>query len=42
MLMRISLIVAILAALAAGTLNVLQVRDKINTLITSAMITTTI
>jgi vacuolar-type H+-ATPase subunit I/STV1 len=34
MLMRISLIVAILAALGAGTLNVLQVRDKINTLIT--------
>jgi uncharacterized protein YxeA len=33
MLMRISLIVAILAALGAGTLNVLQVRDKINTLI---------
>jgi vacuolar-type H+-ATPase subunit I/STV1 len=32
MLMRISLIVAILAALGAGTLNVLQVRDKINTL----------
>ena len=32
--MRISLIVAILAALGAGTLNVLQVRDKINTLIT--------
>jgi multidrug efflux pump subunit AcrA (membrane-fusion protein) len=31
--MRISLIVAILAALGAGTLNVLQVRDKINTLI---------
>ncbi len=31
--MRISLIVAIIAALAAGTLNVLQVRDKINTLI---------
>ena len=31
--MRISLIVAILAALCAGTLNVLQVRDKINTLI---------
>jgi hypothetical protein len=34
MLMRISLIVAILAALGAGTLNVLQVRGKINTLIT--------
>jgi hypothetical protein len=34
MLMRISLIVAILAALGAGALNVLQVRDKINTLIT--------
>lgn len=33
MLMRISLILAILAALGAGTLNVLQVRDKINTLI---------
>jgi flagellar biosynthesis chaperone FliJ len=33
MLLRISLIVAILAALAAGTLNVLQVRGKINTLI---------
>jgi hypothetical protein len=33
MLMRISLIVAILAALGAGTLNVLQVRGKINTLI---------
>ena len=32
--MRISLIVAILAALGAGTLNVLQVRDKINTLMT--------
>jgi len=32
--MRISLIVAILAALGAGTLNVLQVRDHINTLIT--------
>ena len=31
--MRICLIVAILAALGAGTLNVLQVRDKINTLI---------
>ena len=33
MLMRISLIVAILAALGAGTLNVLQVRNHINTLI---------
>lgn len=33
MLMRISLIVAILAALGAGTLNVLQVRDHITTLI---------
>jgi hypothetical protein len=33
MLMRISLIVAILAALGAGTLNVIQVRGKINTLI---------
>lgn len=32
--MRISLIVAILAALAAGTLNVLQVRSHITTLIT--------
>ena len=32
MLMRICLIVAILAALGAGTLNILQVRDKINTL----------
>ena len=32
--MRISLIIAILAALGAGTLNVLQVRQKINTLIT--------
>ena len=31
--MRISLIVAILAALGAGTLNVLQVRDHINSLI---------
>lgn len=31
--MRISLIVAILAALGAGTLNILQVRGKINTLI---------
>jgi type II secretory pathway component PulC len=34
MLIRISLIVAIVAALAAGALNVLQVRDKINMLIT--------
>ncbi len=34
MLIRISLIVAIVAALAAGALNVLQVRDKIDTLIT--------
>jgi cell shape-determining protein MreC len=33
MLMRISLIVAIVAALAAGALNVFQVRDKITTLI---------
>src|ERR1019366_9124546 len=33
MLMRICLIVAILAALGAGTLNVPQVRQKINTLI---------
>jgi hypothetical protein len=33
MLIRISLIVAIVAALAAGTLNIFQVRDKINTLI---------
>src|SRR6185437_2257361 len=32
MLLRISLIVAIIAALAAGTLNVLKVREKINTL----------
>jgi len=32
MLLRISLIVAILAALAAGTLNLLQVRGKMNTL----------
>ena len=31
--MRISLFVAILAALGAGTLNVIQVRDHINTLI---------
>jgi DNA repair exonuclease SbcCD ATPase subunit len=34
MLIRISLIVAIVAALAAGTLNIFQVRDKIDTLIT--------
>ena len=34
MLIRISLIVAIVAALAAGTLNIFQVRDKIGTLIT--------
>jgi hypothetical protein len=34
MLIRISLIVAIVAALAAGTLNIFQVREKINTLIT--------
>ena len=34
MLIRISLILAIIAALAAGTLNVLQVRDKISTLVT--------
>jgi HD superfamily phosphohydrolase len=33
MWMRVSLIVAILAAVAAGTLNVIQVRDHINTLI---------
>ena len=33
MLIRISLIVAIVAALAAGTLNIFQVRDKIDTLI---------
>jgi len=32
MLIRISLILAIIAALAAGTLNILQVRDKISTL----------
>lgn len=32
MLLRISLIVAIIAALAAGTLNVIKVRGKINTL----------
>jgi len=34
MLIRICLILAIVAALAAGTLNVLQVRDKISTLVT--------
>jgi uncharacterized protein (DUF3084 family) len=34
MLIRICLILAIVAALAAGTLNVLQVRDKISTLAT--------
>ena len=34
MLIRISLILAIIAALAAGTLNILQVRDKISTLAT--------
>jgi biopolymer transport protein ExbB/TolQ len=34
MLIRISLIVAIVAALAAGALNIFQVREKINTLIT--------
>jgi vacuolar-type H+-ATPase subunit I/STV1 len=33
MLMRISLIVALIAALAAGTLSVLQVKDKITTLV---------
>jgi len=33
MLIRISLIVAIIAALAAGALNIFQVRDKINTII---------
>src|SRR5450759_5820161 len=33
MLIRISLILAIIAALAAGTLNILQVRDKISTLV---------
>jgi DNA repair exonuclease SbcCD ATPase subunit len=32
-MIRISLIVAIVAALAAGALNVFQIRDKINTLI---------
>jgi len=34
MLIRISLIVAVVAALAVGALNVFQVRDKINMLIT--------
>src|ERR1019366_660140 len=34
MLMRISLIVAIIAALAAGALNVVVIKDKINTLVT--------
>jgi myosin heavy subunit len=34
MLIRISLILAIIAALAAGTLNILQVRDKMSTLVT--------
>ncbi len=34
MLIRISLIVAIVAALLAGVLNIFQVRDKIDTLIT--------
>ena len=34
MLIRISLIVAIVAALAVGALNIFQVREKINTLIT--------
>jgi DNA repair exonuclease SbcCD ATPase subunit len=34
MLIRISLIVAIVAALAAGALNAFKIRDKINTLIT--------
>ena len=33
MLIRICLILAIVAALAAGTLNILQVRDKISTLV---------
>src|ERR1039458_3705249 len=33
MLIRISLILAIIAALTAGTLNILLVRDKITTLI---------
>ncbi|HTQ50155.1 MAG TPA: hypothetical protein VMJ12_05550 [Candidatus Acidoferrales bacterium] len=34
MLIRISLIVAIIAALAAGALNIVEIRDKIGTLIT--------
>ncbi len=34
MLIRISLIVAILAALAAGTVNIILVKDKISTLVT--------
>jgi uncharacterized protein (DUF3084 family) len=34
MLIRISLIIAIVAALAAGALNVFEIRDKIDTLIT--------
>ena len=34
MLIRISLIVAILAALAAGAIDFLVVKDKINTLVT--------
>ena len=34
MLIRISLIVAILAALAAGTVNIVLVKDKISTLVT--------
>jgi hypothetical protein len=34
MLMRISLIVAVIAALAAGALNVAVIKDKINTLVT--------
>lgn len=34
MLIRISLIVAIVAALAAGALNIVEIRDKIGTLIT--------
>jgi hypothetical protein len=34
MLIRISLIVAVVAALAAGALNIFQIRDKIETLIT--------
>src|ERR1700690_1749584 len=34
MLIRISLIVAIVAALAAGALNIIEIRDKIDTLIT--------